>query len=414
MRARLRENLPVTVGASLVVLVVAWLALGDWAWTDYDDETRPALDALVNGHVGAFLHLAPAYAGSLVLRAPFVLATKLWGGGELAIYRAAAAPCLIASAILAIWLAARMRRLGRSSGARALVVFLCVANPITLPALEIGHPEELLGAALCVGAVLAATEDRPVWAGILLGLAVANKEWAVLAAGPVLIGLPRGRVRALVVSSAVAGAVLAPLLIGGSQALLSEAKVSSASAGAIFQPWQAWWFLGSHGHVVRGLYGNIKVGYRTPPGWIEGVAHPLIVALAIPLTLLCVWLRARGGRRPVHEALLLLSLLLFVRCVLDPWDISYYSLPFLIALLTWETMSFTRPPVVALTASAVAWFVFQATSTKLGLSADAQSAVFLVVALPALAALAAALYAPGISERLRLRVARREPLATPA
>jgi hypothetical protein len=346
------------------------------------------------------------------LRAPFVLSTRLWGGGELAIYRAAAVPCLIASALLAIYLAARMRALGRNVGARAIVVFLCVANPITLPALEIGHPEELLGAVLCVAAVLAAIGDRPIWAGLLLGLALANKEWAVLAVGPVLIGLPRNRVRALVISAVAAGVLLGPLLIAGSQAVLSQAKVAS-STGGIFQPWQVWWFLGSHGHVVRGLYGNIKVGYRTPPGWIETFPHLLIVALSVPLTLACVWLRKRGVPRPRHEPLLLLCLLLLVRCALDPWDISYYSLPFLIALLAWEALTFARPPLLAVTATLVAWFVFQASSSKLGLSADGQSVLFIGAAVPALALLATALYGRGVSARLRLRVARREPLGAP-
>lgn len=414
MRAQVRESLPASVGATIGLVVVGWLALNDWPWTDYDAETRPALDVLVHGHLGAFIHLAPAYGGSLVLRAPFVLATRLWGGGELAIYRAAAAPCLIATAGLAIYLAARMRGLGRSTGARALVVCLCVGNPITLPALEIGHPEELLGAVLCVAAVLAAMGDRPIWAGVVLGLAVANKEWALLAVGPVLLALPRGRARALVASGVVAAAVLGPLLAAGSQAVLAQAKVSSASTGTIFQPWQVWWFLGSHGHVVRGLYGNVKVGYRTPPGWIETFTHPLIVTISVPLTLLCVWLRKHSAPRPRHEPLLLLTLLLLLRCALDPWDISYYSLPFLIALVTWEALTFDRAPVLGLAASALAWFVFQATSTKLALSADAQSVAFLVVALPALTAVSGALYAPGISDRLRFRPGRRHPLAAPA
>jgi hypothetical protein len=412
MRPWLRENLLASIGASIGVVVVGWLALNEWLWNDYDAETRPAFDALVHGHLGAFLHLAPAYGGSLVLRAPFVLGTRLWGGGELAIYRAAAAPCLIASALLAVYLAARMRGLGSSKGARAVVLFLCVANPITISALEIGHPEELLGAVLCVAAVMAAMGDRPIWAGVLLGLAVANKEWALLAVGPVLLGLPRHRVRGLVASGAVAGAVLVPLLLAGSQAVLSQAKVTSASTGVIFQPWQVWWFLGSHGHVVWS--GHIKVGYRIAPIWLETFTHPLIVALSVPLTLLCVWLRKNPRPRPAHEPLLLLSLLLLIRCVLDPWDISYYSLPFLIALLSWEALSLPRPPVLALTATALAWFVFQATTTELRLSADAQSVSFLAAALPALAVLSGALYAPGVSGRLGLRLARRHPLPAPA
>ena len=73
------------------------------------------------------------------------------------------------------------------------MVGLCAANPITLRALDIGHPEELLGAVLCAGAVLAALRGRATLAGVLLGLAMANKAWAVLAIGPVLLALPERR-----------------------------------------------------------------------------------------------------------------------------------------------------------------------------------------------------------------------------
>src|SRR5436305_12332406 len=126
MRAQVRENAAATVAAAVGVSLVGWLSLYGWGWTDYDDEVRPAFDALVAGHVGSFLHLAPAYGGSLILRAPFVLATQLWGGGEMSIYRAAAAPCLAAAAILGVWLVARMHTLGRSRPAPAPARALCL------------------------------------------------------------------------------------------------------------------------------------------------------------------------------------------------------------------------------------------------------------------------------------------------
>ena len=118
-----------------------------------------------------------------------------------------ALPCLLAAAALGVWLVAQMRRRTgpARSLARAVALGVCVANPLTLRALELGHPEELLGGALCVAAVLLAARERPLWAGLALGLAIANKEWALLAVGPVLLALPsrralcmrdrRGRVR---------------------------------------------------------------------------------------------------------------------------------------------------------------------------------------------------------------------------
>jgi alpha-1,6-mannosyltransferase len=415
MRSRLRVNALAVFAAALALLIVSWLALYGWAWTDYDDEARPAFDALFAGHLTQFLQLAPAYGGSLVLRSPFVLAPKLWGGGELAIYRAAAAPCLAASAIFGVWLVARMRSLRRSTAARAVALFLCVANPVTLSALEIGHPEELLGAVLCVAAVLVAMRGQPIWAGVLLGLAMANKEWAVLAVGPVLLALPKRRLSAVAVAGAVAGVVIAPLMLAGSAGFLTSVKASGLKTGVIFQPWQAWWFLGSHGHVVTGLYGNVKVGYRTPPGWVESIGHPLIVMIALPLSLLCVRMRSRGTPHAANEALLLLALLLLLRCVLDPWDVSYYSLPFLIALLAWEVLTHNRVPVLALGGSFGAWLVLQGTaSASLHMSADMQSLLFLAFAVPAVVAISIALYAPGLGQRLALRARRRPAVLSPA
>ena len=205
MRSVIRENALAASAAAASLLVIAWLGVHGWSWPDWQSEARPAVGALLAGHLSQFLRIAPVYGGSLILRAPFVMLTKLWGGGELSIYGASAAPCLMALGALGVWLTARMRSLGRSRGARALALMLCVANPLTLPALQIGHPEELLGAVLCIAAVLCAMHDRPTWAAVLLGLAIANKEWAVLAVGPVLLGLDRARLRALVVTGAHRG-----------------------------------------------------------------------------------------------------------------------------------------------------------------------------------------------------------------
>ena len=413
MRSRLRENLPALALAAGALLAVAWLSLSSWEWTDYDAEARPAFDALLNGHLLGFLKLAPAYGGSLVIRAPFVFIPKLWGGGELSTFRAAAAPGLAATALLGLWLVGEMRARGATWIAWAAVLLLCIANPITLPALEYGHPEELLGAALCVAAVIAATRGRAAWAGALLGLAIANKEWAALAIGPVLLALPSGRVRATLVAATVAGAVLAPLILVGSAGSITHG--GAANTGSLFNPWQLWWFLGSHAHPVRDLAGHVKLGYRAGPSWIGPLAHPLIVALALPLSLVCLWLRRSGARRPDHEGLLLLALVLLLRFSLDPWDFTYYPLPFLIALVTWEALTFARAPVFTLALSLVLWFVFQAAPLPgLRLAADAQALIFAAVTLPAMISLAAALYAPGTMQRFALRPKRHAAVATPA
>jgi hypothetical protein len=401
---RLRENAFAASAAAVALLVVSWLAFYGSGYGDWGTEARPAFDALLAGHVLHFLQLAPVYGGSLILRAPFVMVTKLWHGGQFAIYRASAAPCLAATGTLGVWLVARMRATGSSTLARAVALLLCVANPITLQALELGHPEELLSAVLCIAAVLCALHDRPNWAAVLLGLAIANKEWAVLAVGPMMVALPRARVRALLITGAVAGAVLAPLIIGASGGFIGQATATGVSTGPIFQPWQIWWFLGSHGPTVTGPLGNFTPGYRTPPGWLGSIGHTLVIAIMPVLTVLYARLGRDRLRRLPNHALLLLALLLALRCVLDPWDISYYSLPFLFALLTWEALSFKRPPVLALTASIAAWFIFQETSNPaLHLSEDAQALVFAIVSVPSVIALTVAVYAPGVGRLLARR-----------
>src|ERR1700761_3480180 len=113
IRTPVRAEKAVAVGlAAVALLVLAWLALKPEDWGDWQSEALPAANALVAGHVVHFLQLAPAYGGSLILRAPFMLATKLWHGHENSVYRASVAPCLLAAGVLGVWLASRMRAAG--------------------------------------------------------------------------------------------------------------------------------------------------------------------------------------------------------------------------------------------------------------------------------------------------------------
>jgi Glycosyltransferase family 87 len=387
MRRILRENAVCMFMAASGCAAMAWLGLYGFAWSDYEIEVKPAYEALVHGHVGRFLALAPAYGGSLLERAPFALLPGLWGGGQLAVYRMVALPCLLAAAALGVWLVARMRAHGRSTLARAVALGVCVANPITLRALELGHPEELLGACLCVAAVLVAarssgTRRNSLLAGALLGLAIANKEWALLGAGPVLLAAAPGhRARCLAAAVATAAAVLAPLALASSGAFLASTRaVASPAASVIFQPWQVWWFFGHHGALVHGLFGTPKPGYRIAPAWTGAISHPLVLA-AGALIAAALWLRSRRAALPQQDALLALALVLLLRCLLDTWDTVYYPLPFVLALLAWEVRLDTRrPPVLALASSVLVWVSFRWLPAHV--SADAQAAAFLAWSLP--------------------------------
>ena len=412
--ARALALAPWTAAALGACAVLAYLGLEDFAWNDYETEAEPAFTALVHGHVAHFLQLAPAYGGSLVERAPFALLPGLWGGGAHAVYRAVAAPCLLASAVLGVWLAMRMRAHGSSRVARALALVVCVANPITLQALEVGHPDELLGACLCVAAVLLAAGDRPWWAGIALGLAIANKEWALLAAGPTLLALaPRRRVACGACALAVAAVVLAPLVLVGSGGFVAATRATASPGSAIFQPWQVWWFLGHHGALVHGALGQAKPGFRIGPAWTGTASHPLVLLVGVALSV-TLWRRdGRSEPASARTALLALAFLLLLRCVLDTWDTPYYLLPFLLALLAWDvTGPRARIPTLAVAATALA--TIGAEWLEQYASPDLQAGFFLAWSLPLCALLALHLFAPGTLTRLHRGFGRDAALAPPA
>jgi hypothetical protein len=374
MDVRRRELvLPALVAGGCVLLLGA-IGMLTPAFTDYELEAEPSIQALRTGEWVEFLARAPAYGGSLVLRAPFAWLPDLWGGGDHALFRSMAVPCLVACALLAVGLWRRARSLGRSGLTCWIALALIAANPLTLRALEIGHPEELLGAALCVAAALAAGRDRALLAGVLIGLAVANKPWAVLAVVPVLAILRTGWPRFLLAAGSAATVVMLPLALAGGA--VEQASAVARDAGQIFQPWQVWWFLGEPGHVVVGNFGE-KPGYRVPPGWLTGMSHPLLVLVPAAVS---VALLPRLRRRPWHDALLLLAFALLLRCVLDPWNISYYSIPFLFALVTWELHAKSRPPVLSLAATLLAWVTLVWLTTRV--HPDVQAAAYLAWAVP--------------------------------
>jgi hypothetical protein len=374
----------------LVALASALLMLWLWTWNarhgDFGIEAAPSFVALLHGHISTFLRTAPSYGGSLLLRAPFALPASLAGGNLLLIYRLSALPCLLAIGALGVWLARDLRRAGFGVLVAAMALELCVANPITYQALQLGHPEELLGAALCVAAVLLAQRGHINWSAVALGLAIANKEWGLLAIGPVLIAAPAGRWRILAIAGAISGALLAPILLA-SPSLASGADNLSMSSGTsvIFHPWQVFWFFARRGDwdPQAGLF--IPSGFRLPPAWLGGGAHVLIVALAAPATLLAMLRRTRAA-----DALLLLALLMLLRCWLDRWDNVYYPVPFLFALLAWETTVARRPPLRAATATAATFLIFWYLPDHL--SPDAQALSFLIPATLALALIAARVY----------------------
>ena len=292
------------------------------AWTPYQ--------ALNHGHVVEFLRLGPQYVGSLVLRAPVELLSTALGGGARAAYFATGLPCLLAAPVLGAWLSLRPRgKVGRGFFSRISPIVLCVFNPVVVMALIIGHPEDILGAALSVAAVILALDGSSGWAGLLIGLAVANKPWAVVAVPVVLVALPRDRRRAILMMALSAAVILVPAFLareqggGGFQAVGAVASVGSFGSnvhGIFLRPQLLWWF--------------------GPNAWIVHDAHVAIVVAAAASA--GIWWLARGRRGASgtssreDEVLLLLIMVMLLRSCLDPWDNVYYHVPFVFALMAYE------------------------------------------------------------------------------
>ncbi|HEU4977641.1 MAG TPA: hypothetical protein VFT42_01970, partial [Solirubrobacteraceae bacterium] len=213
--------------------------------------------------------------------------------------------------------------------------------------------------------------------GVLVGLAAGAKPWAIVAVAPVLIGLPHGRLRAAAGALASAALVGAPVILGA-----APGTVSSAPTGLLFKPFQLGWLLGHHVPLTPEFP---LAGSRRPPQWLANAAHPAIVLVTLAMSL--AWWRLTAGRPERRDVLLMLALVLLVRCMLDPWNIPYYELPFALALVTWEVHARRGlVPWVSLAAVVCAWTSM--TILPSHVSPDALNLAYLAWSVPLAGALA--------------------------
>ena len=378
------------------VLAVAAFALALRAGTtmqpglDYFGDASGAIDALVRRDLSGFFAGQPVMGSfSLLLRAPFV--APVFHSNLETVYFAGAIPCLLATVFLGLALARIAAERGQSPAVQGLIAGLAVINPITFRALHWGHPEELLCAALCVGAVLAALRERELLAGVLLGLAIATKQWALIAILPALLAAPRRQLALLAIAGAIAAAFYLPGLMANSNSFSSATESASgqAAGGASTTPWSLWWPLAG---IADSPFGERYMA----PAWVGAISHPLIVLLPIPLAAL-LW--RRRARRP-DDALLLLALLFLLRCLLDTWNNDYYHAPFFLSLLAWESVRRPGVPRLSLAVAVLLGLSFWPDQSRV--FADSLSnapllfAIYVAWAVPLAALLATALYRPDV------------------
>lgn len=407
MASALRRALPF----ALIGVASLWLVarIGD-GMGDWRGDSWPAVHALASGHLSEYLS-AKAMMGpfSTLVEAPFV---AIAGGDAASTYRWAAFPCLLAVGLLGLYLARIAGRRGASRVTQVLLAGLCLVNPITIEALNYGHPEEILTAALAVGAVAAASEDRQGWTAILLGLAVASKQWAVLAILPALMALPGRRLRVSLTAAGIVALLMLPSLVVSPDSFW-DINHSAAATGRIVTPWSFWYPAAKVTTELHHVDGSVLVAHvHEAPLLVGSLSHPLIVALAL---LVPLGLAVRRGRLGLSgaDAMALFALLALMRCVLDPLDNVYYHEPLLLALLGWDALAPRALPLRGLAGAVAALFLqrWELTHANLVAYNEAYIAVLVIAGLATTVVLLRAKRRPVDSppvratDRLRIRVA---------
>jgi hypothetical protein len=393
-----RKSLLLAAGTAIVLLFFSAAVTAE-SGLDYFIDAGGPIDALVRGDWKEFFANQPLMGSfSLFVRAPFVL--SVFHASSPTVYWIGSLPCILAMLGLAIWLLRQMQRRGRSDAEQAMVGLALVLSPLSVRALHWGHPEELLGAALCVAGVIVAARGRGVLAGLILGCAVATKQWAVLAFLPAFVAAPVPARLKLVGATAVAAlAFTVPMLVGNADRFMQVQRAASSSDPQYVLDGVRSLLPGSH-VTPNNVFLPFAYTFETDRGTIYlqnaligRLAHPLIILVALPLTLL-LW-RRRGGRVDEREALLLLALIFLARCVFDPMSLDYYHVPFLAALgaaAALGTLREARLTLFAAAGLAIAYAVPTMSMYELSRDAVAKNVVYLAVTLPLLWALGRELY----------------------
>ena len=386
MERRLQLTVLAAIGvAGALYLSLRW-GLGGLDGGDYYggvcngcDSAGPPVAALAHGNLSKFLRLTAGHGQPhAAVARPLVALVPDRGADLLLPYRRVLAGLLTAVALL-LPVVRRMR----SFLAAAVVMAIALFGPMTFKAVAWGHPEELVGGCLAVGAVVTATRGRGVLSGVLLGLAIANKQWGLFALIPTLI-VARGHWRVVLTTAvAVAAVFIAPMLLGDPKVFIQQ-NFDTGVAQLGVTPTNVWWPFHEMGYDAT-IPGNLWV----IPAWMRELSHPLAVTIVVAISLL-YWRRA-GDRHP-YDALQLLALLFLLRCLLDPLTISYHHVPFVVALVAYEGLRRNGLPWLSLASTAALIFIVQVI-VPTG-NSDLLCVAYLTWALPMAACLGAGCFAP--------------------
>ena len=344
------------VGALVLLLAVAasiaawkfhyWvLGVSPWKYAgDYGYDADPALKLAMDGHLFSMFATNPPplmMPFALLVRVPALVGGEVVGalnttgvgkmgvstGVEpniLARYTVGSISVLAFGAACA-WMA-MWQRSKRSALTATVFALALLFSPLTDDALKWGHPEEFLGTAMLLAALIALVRERYTTSVIFAVLAFATKQPFWLAAPVLLLMLPVDqRKRALLVAAATATVVFVPFLAPHLDTML-EQQTTQATAGA------------GASASGQGLQQNFWTAFGLTS--LEGYARPLILLIAVALPLL-VAARNRWRLSPMQGCAVLVVVLIS-RGVFDPFGITYYSTPVLAGLFALEWTAYRQ------------------------------------------------------------------------
>ena len=281
-----RMQLRVVISSAIVAVWSLW-----WAWRLWPDSgvswhfSVDGANLLLHGSgLNLFADAPWLQTGplSLVVAAALAPLPASVGKSLALMAMTAAGPLLMAAVAPLVAPTRRVRRM--------LIAAMVLIPAWTVLSVRWGHLDDVLAMIFAIVALRAVSADRPVLAGAALALAIAVKPWAV-GFLPLLLALPRSRIRAAVTAAAGTALAWAPFILANPRTL-----------GALHPPVGLSPASGLHALGARGVY--------VPP-W--GRTAQLLIAPAAAAA--AVLTRGLPGVLLVSVA---------VRLALDPKDNAYY------------------------------------------------------------------------------------------
>jgi hypothetical protein len=292
-----------------------------------------------------------------LLRAPLVALSDSLGGDRLLGYQLGTLVCFISALIVGGWLAREIQARGRSRLEAMVFAVLVVINPITLDAVHMGHPEEVLGGALAVLAVVCAARGRSTLAAVTLGLAIGTKQWTLLAVLPALLVAPAGARRRMAAVAAVIGIMLA---LGAPLADWHDYREKAHTLGqsTTVSHYSAWTAVSRPVDIVVPGFDRSATIHRLPGGLSREDISLVIPVVCTILVLAFAW--RRRWRLTETDAVALLAISFLLRVTLDSTVLLYYFAPMVLALAWWEVRR-RGIPLATAAASVFIWQLFRET-----------------------------------------------------